>query len=291
MAAAWAIRPGCQENSVPFHTNATQVSDWEVFEMVPLTPMQDKFALKTFNGSYVTALNGGGVGDPAGQPFNSAPIHTDATQASTWETFEVGLAEAPNRRRSLLSDVQAYAPLATHLIGVFGDFQAANSGNMQALTGAVNGKTLNAATVNALRSMAQSAFVQSARSAWQQSATISFAFSGSGGVILGGALAAGIAFDWSFSRYMFYETLSGSFGATVGASVDFRLGLYDYDVFSFNGFSDSVEFSLGAGVGGAVAGNYNWWDGPGIEFAFGAGIEASLAGTLGYSFDSGHGTL
>ena len=42
-----------------------------------------KTAIRTINGNYVTAVNGGGMGEAA----NKLPIHTDATRASTWEQF------------------------------------------------------------------------------------------------------------------------------------------------------------------------------------------------------------
>ncbi|HWN08722.1 MAG TPA: hypothetical protein VNO50_05515 [Pyrinomonadaceae bacterium] len=41
-----------------------------------------RVAIRTINGNYVTAVNGGGVGEDA----NALPIHT-ATSIENWETF------------------------------------------------------------------------------------------------------------------------------------------------------------------------------------------------------------
>ncbi len=44
-----------------------------------------KVAIRTINGFYVTAINGGGMGEDA----NALPIHTDAVVVQDWEIFEV----------------------------------------------------------------------------------------------------------------------------------------------------------------------------------------------------------
>ncbi|MBL7733734.1 MAG: DUF4474 domain-containing protein [Chitinophagaceae bacterium] len=85
--------PGVPLNSIAIHTDATQGRDWEGFTLIPQGPETSgvrKFAIQTPDGHYLTAVNGGGLGDPPGLPANySAPIHTDATWVSTWETFTV----------------------------------------------------------------------------------------------------------------------------------------------------------------------------------------------------------
>ncbi len=285
---------GLSFNSIPFHTNATEVKDWETFEMVPISEDQKTFALRTASGNFITAVNGGGMGDPAGQPFNSWPMHTNATEAKDWEKFEINPVVTGNRKRSLFSDAQAYIPTATQLGGQFDAFSNTYKDSIAAIkTAVMQTKTMDATTRQHLQNLAQSSFVQTAKNSHQRSVatTLSFGFSAEGGFIIGGAIAAGIAFDTSFTRYMFYETLSGSLGATAGGSIDFRFGAYAFDVFSFDGFSDSVELDAGAVVGVGIAGIYNWWDGPGVELAFGVGLEFSAAFTLGYSSDSGRGYL
>ena len=42
-----------------------------------------KVAIRTYAGNYVTAINGGGIGEDA----NALPIHTDASVAQDWEKF------------------------------------------------------------------------------------------------------------------------------------------------------------------------------------------------------------
>jgi hypothetical protein len=46
---------------------------------------REKIGIRTINGFYVTAINGGGMGEDA----NALPIHTDATVVQDWEKFEV----------------------------------------------------------------------------------------------------------------------------------------------------------------------------------------------------------
>ena len=41
------------------------------------------YAFETEKGTYLTAVNGGGMGEPA----NKLPLHTDATKAAGWEKF------------------------------------------------------------------------------------------------------------------------------------------------------------------------------------------------------------
>src|SRR5216684_1289164 len=46
---------------------------------------EDRIAIRTSNGHYLTAVNGGGMGEAA----NQLPIHTDARKIGGWETFRV----------------------------------------------------------------------------------------------------------------------------------------------------------------------------------------------------------
>jgi hypothetical protein len=45
----------------------------------------NKIAIRTSNGHYLTAINGGGMGEAA----NHLPIHTDAGKVGGWEKFRV----------------------------------------------------------------------------------------------------------------------------------------------------------------------------------------------------------
>jgi len=286
---------GMPFNSIPLHTNATDVSAWETFEMIPVSPQQDRFALKTSDGHFVTAVNGGNMGDPAGQPANSWPLHTNATEAKDWEKFEVNAVIGANRKRSLSSDLDTYIPLAQQLAGEVGGFREEYGTTLAALRSTItnrNAPMMTRDTQQQFERLVGSGFVQQARNRLpSNSRTYSFAFGVEGSVGFGAALAAGIAFDTSFSRYMRFETLAGSAGLQAGASTAFRMGFYDFDVFSFNGFSDSLEVDIGAGLGAGLTLNYNWWDGWGGEFSFGAGLELGGSFSIGYSFDTGHGTI
>ena len=44
-----------------------------------------KIGIRTSNGNYVTAVNGGGIGEDA----NALPIHTDAVIVQDWEKFQL----------------------------------------------------------------------------------------------------------------------------------------------------------------------------------------------------------
>src|ERR1041385_2798184 len=46
---------------------------------------REKIEIRTANGFYVTAINGGGMGEDA----NALPIHTDAVVVQDWEKFQV----------------------------------------------------------------------------------------------------------------------------------------------------------------------------------------------------------
>jgi len=92
--------PDSGHGVVALHTDATTATEWETFELVILTGGPEiyapntTFALKTFSGNYVTAVNSGGVGGPNDA---SCPIHTDATQIGDWEQylFNVDYSAAP----------------------------------------------------------------------------------------------------------------------------------------------------------------------------------------------------
>jgi hypothetical protein len=70
--------------NVALHTNAKTPGPWETFTVHWLDAARSKFALQTVNGTYVTAVNGGGIGGP-----NNArsPVHTDATTIGPEEVF------------------------------------------------------------------------------------------------------------------------------------------------------------------------------------------------------------
>ena len=68
--------------TVALHTDTTQIGPWETFELEWVDSTH--CALRTANGNYLTAVNGGGVGGPND---SSSPVHTDAGRRSTWETL------------------------------------------------------------------------------------------------------------------------------------------------------------------------------------------------------------
>jgi hypothetical protein len=55
---------------------------WETFECVAVG--HDELAFRMSRGTYLTAVNGGGIGGPNANPY---PVHTDATKVGPWEEF------------------------------------------------------------------------------------------------------------------------------------------------------------------------------------------------------------
>ncbi len=76
--------PTMQPNSIPFHTNATEIGPWEIFTLVP---QGKRYSIQTANGYFITFEQDGNVGDPPGFASNSIPLRTDATDIGEWETF------------------------------------------------------------------------------------------------------------------------------------------------------------------------------------------------------------
>lgn len=67
------------------------------FAQTPYVPgplvFQKVVALKTGNNTFLTAVNGGGVGGPNSGPA-AAPLHSDATWKGAWETLAVEVVDA-----------------------------------------------------------------------------------------------------------------------------------------------------------------------------------------------------
>lgn len=74
----------------PIHTDATRVGPWETLTIEPQS--DGTLAFRTSTGFYLSAVNGGGVGDYGS---NTMPIHTDATAIGPWETFTLVSAPIP----------------------------------------------------------------------------------------------------------------------------------------------------------------------------------------------------
>jgi len=88
--------PNAGPAAVPLHSDATAAGPWETFTIVWLDSTYTQFALKTSDGHYVTAANGGGVGGPND---SSAPIHTDAKRIGIWETLTLNF--LPNNQLTI----------------------------------------------------------------------------------------------------------------------------------------------------------------------------------------------
>jgi hypothetical protein len=71
-----------------------------------------RVAIRTINGNYVTAVNGGGMGEAA----NVLPIHTDATWIEDWEKFKITFLD------------NGFCTIQTHVTGNF--LTAVNGGGM-----------------------------------------------------------------------------------------------------------------------------------------------------------------
>lgn len=75
---------GPNDGTCPIHTDAAQIGPWETLTLEWLDANKQKVAIKTSSGYYLSAVDGGGIGDDG---RNSHPIHTDASKIGPWETF------------------------------------------------------------------------------------------------------------------------------------------------------------------------------------------------------------
>ena len=80
--------PNSGPGATALHTDARKIGPWERFTVVWVNKAERKFALKTVKSTYVTAVNGGGIGGPND---GRSPVHTDATTIGPWEGFEITL--------------------------------------------------------------------------------------------------------------------------------------------------------------------------------------------------------
>ena len=75
--------PNCNPGWVALHENATRIGPWETFKLVrvPITVAGPrKYAFRTDDGSYITAVNGSSIGDQSGTNPSSQLI-TNSTSA------------------------------------------------------------------------------------------------------------------------------------------------------------------------------------------------------------------
>jgi hypothetical protein len=75
---------GLHNDAVAIQTDRRQVGQWEKFTLVPIDAQSRTFALKTSNGTFLTAVHGGGMGGPDDA---SSPVHTDVTGIGPQETL------------------------------------------------------------------------------------------------------------------------------------------------------------------------------------------------------------
>ena len=83
--------PNCSPYWVALHQNATRIGPWETFKLVrvPTTVTGSReYAFQTSDGDYITAVNGGGIGDQNGTNPSSQLI-TNATRIGAQEEFRI----------------------------------------------------------------------------------------------------------------------------------------------------------------------------------------------------------
>lgn len=72
------------KTDVPIRTNSVTVGTNERFRLVLADLENERFALLTAGGYFVTFVNAGGMGGPNTE---KCPLHTDATEIRKWELF------------------------------------------------------------------------------------------------------------------------------------------------------------------------------------------------------------
>ena len=80
--------PQSAPHGVALTTGATSAGPFETFTLIWVDEAKRKFALKTHDGHYVTAVKGGGIGGPDSA---QSPLHTNSTDYGPWETFTITL--------------------------------------------------------------------------------------------------------------------------------------------------------------------------------------------------------
>ena len=83
--------PSCNPGWVALQDTATHITQWETFKMIPVAttvtgPRQ--YAFQTWDGDYLMAVNGGGLGDENGANPSSQLI-TTATRVGPQEQFKI----------------------------------------------------------------------------------------------------------------------------------------------------------------------------------------------------------
>ncbi len=80
--------PGIESNSIPLRTDATEIGEWETFNLIPQG--DNRYGIRTANGCYLTAVDGGGKGAPPWLPRNSTfALHADRTHVEAWEQCQL----------------------------------------------------------------------------------------------------------------------------------------------------------------------------------------------------------
>ncbi len=80
--------PKSAHHGVALSTGATAAGPFETFTWVWVDRSAETFALKTYDGHFVTAVHGGGIGGPNN---DHSPLHTDTTDNGPWEKFTITL--------------------------------------------------------------------------------------------------------------------------------------------------------------------------------------------------------
>jgi hypothetical protein len=72
--------------AVALHSDASKAGPWEIFDWIWLDQTHSHFALRTPKGTFVSAVNGGGLGGPND---GRSPFHTDARTLGIDEVYRV----------------------------------------------------------------------------------------------------------------------------------------------------------------------------------------------------------
>ena len=80
---------GANDGTCPFHTDAKQAEGWEQFTLnIDETTVPPTVTIQTATGNFVTAVNGGGVGDTPGG-VAATPVRTSDGAIAAWQLFNL----------------------------------------------------------------------------------------------------------------------------------------------------------------------------------------------------------
>ncbi|MEW6996232.1 hypothetical protein AADZ86_00800 [Colwelliaceae bacterium BS250] len=128
------------DGAVALTTNGTVSGPKETFYIIPISRENNLVAIQTEDHSYVTAVNGGGIGAPPGYSRDQWPLVADSSEISDDCKFVIHYEPRPNRVRSgkptaeqVAAQKARFEPLTSEAGAIMTSLSRENSGLLQKL--------------------------------------------------------------------------------------------------------------------------------------------------------------